>query len=322
MTLPVYPVLPGLTYSVVKAPEFNTLIMAAPNAYEVRIAQSINPVWHYELTYEFLHDFPWQTFTTVSELRTLMGFYNWQGGCGGSFLLDDPTDNSVGPALTDALDPNVPLAQLSIVNDGAGNYFSPIQRTLDGNFYEDITDLNGVIEVYANGVLQVEGTDYSIEGPGLALPSGSYMGMYLAWTAFPAAPITAQFNFYFRVRFEEDKQPFEEFFSGYWSSAVKLKTARPTSGTFVPATEDSGGGGGDVSSYASNEIPAGTIDGTNDTFILINSPLPPSTLQLFKDGLLQFQNTGGGGDYTLVGNTITFAIPPLSGVQLESFYYF
>lgn len=254
MTLPVFPTLPGLTFTVVKTPEFKTLVSAASNEYEVRLQQMTNPIWSYILIYDFLHDYFWGSFTTVSELRTLMGFFLSVGGQAGSFLFTDPDDCYVGPALVSS-SPNVPLAQLSIVTDGAGNYYSPIQRTLDGVFYEDITDLNNGITVYANGVLQVQyptsGYTYKVLGPGLALPTASYMGMYLQWNSAPTGPITAQFNYYFRVRFASDMQDFEKFLNagatgqyvagqggGYWtiggsesvngSGQLKLRTARPT----------------------------------------------------------------------------------------------
>lgn len=277
MALSVFPVLPGLTFTVVKTPSFNTLDMKSPNAYEVRISQTSNPVWTWTLIYDFMHDFPWGAFTTVSELRTMMGFFLQMSGMAGSFLFSDPDDNYVGPALISAA-PNTPLAQLSIVTDGVGNWYSPIQRTLDGVFYEDITDLNGAITVYANGVLKSLGTsagNYQVGGPGLALPTSAYMGLYLRWinavtavwlashayalndeildpaghiqkvttagtsgtqapvfndsgsttpdgagalvwtdqgyTPAPSAPITAQFNYYFRVHFDTDSIDFEKF---------------------------------------------------------------------------------------------------------------
>jgi hypothetical protein len=43
------------------------------------------------------------------------------------------------------------------------------------------------------------------------------MGMYLAWTANPAGPVTAQFNFYFRCRLEDDSMNFEQFASQIWT---------------------------------------------------------------------------------------------------------
>ena len=375
MSLAVFPSLPGLTYTIVKSPEFNTLDMKAPNAYEVRIAQTINPVWHWTFIFDFLHDFYWGQYVALTELRTLMGFFLQQGGMAGSFLYIDPDDSSVGPALSTVtwqalsmyplgfgvLDssnhwqkvtavttgisgsslpsfstsggsvtdagltwtdqgvysssgfPNAPLAQLQSINDGAGNYYSPIQSTMNGIFYEDVTDLNGGIAVYVNGTLASVGSfpgQYSVGGPGLALPSASFMGMYLQWGQFPIwiqsnyplnfeiidpaqhiqkattpgvagttiptfndsggtttdggvtwtdqglytgppTPITAQFNYYHRVRFESDAQDFEKFVgtgsaSGYaptgqgagiWtvggseaqngSGTLKLCTARP-----------------------------------------------------------------------------------------------
>ena len=89
----------------------------------------------------------------------------------------------------------------------------PIQRTLDGVFYEDITDLNGAITVYDNGVLRkpLPSIDYTVNGPGLALPTASYMGLYLKWVSEPTGPVTVQFHFYFRVRFQSDSQDFEKF---------------------------------------------------------------------------------------------------------------
>jgi hypothetical protein len=375
MSLPTFPVLPGLTYTVLKTPGFDTLVMSAPNKYEVRIQQTINPIWTYTLIYDFLHDFFWGGYSLVSELRTLMGFFNQMGGKALPFLLTDPDDYNVGPALGTfvwmastvyplgygILDssnhwqkvttagtsgssiptfnhsgsttsdgsvvwqdegggytsgfPNTFLAGLSLVNDGVGNYYSPIQRTLNGFFFEDITDLNGSIAVYNNATLATAGSgagQYTLLGPGLAIPTASYMGMYLKWNTGlsawqathsyatnaeildpsghiqkattggtsggtiptfndsggtttdggvtwtdqgynpgPVGPISAQFNFYFRVRFDTDEQDFEKFLGigsaasntiagqggGYWTiggseaqngaGTLKLTTARP-----------------------------------------------------------------------------------------------
>ena len=254
MTLPIFPTLPGLTFTVVKAPGFKTLIQSAPNEYEVRLPQTVNPIWRWTLLYDFLHDFFWGSFTTVSELRTLMGFLNGQYGQAGSFLFTDPDDNAVGPGITGVSTPNIPLAQLQVVTDGT-NYYSPIQRTLDGITYEDITDLNpsntaGSIQAYQAGTL-IATSDYSIGGPGLAVAGKSFMGLYIDWsTTAPALPVTAAVNFYFRVRFDGDSLDFEKFLNtgganflagqggGYWTiggsesqngkGTLVLRTARPT----------------------------------------------------------------------------------------------
>jgi len=128
-----------------------------------------------------------------------------------------------------------PQAQLQLVNDGAGNYYSPIQRNMGGLFLEDITDLNGALALYQNGVLVTSG--YTLMGPGLALPGYSFQGLYVKWSVIPAAPVTASFNFYFRVKCELDTQDYEEFMAGLWtiggsgskngSGQLKLMTRRP-----------------------------------------------------------------------------------------------
>ena len=188
MSLPIFPSLPGLTFTSVKTPNFSTLTEDASSGYEVRLSTYSNPIWKWQLIFDFLHDFFWGSFTTVSELRTLMGFFNAQNGSAASFLYTDPDDNYVGPALNGS-SPNAPLAQLQLVSDGAGNYYSPVQRTLDGVAFEDITDLNGAIAVYLNGTLATAGTainQYQLLGPGLAIPGYSFLGMYLKWG--PGAP--------------------------------------------------------------------------------------------------------------------------------------
>lgn len=64
------------------------------------------------------------------------------------------------------------------------------------------------------------------------------------------------------------------------------------------------------------EIPSGAINGVNTVFTLQNIPIVGSDM-VFLSGQLQ---AGGGIDYTLSGNTITFNIPPNIGEQLFVFY--
>jgi hypothetical protein len=242
MTLQVYPTLPGLTYPVLKAADFDTLLQTAANKYEVALPQTVNPIWSWQLIYDFVRDFLTPGFT-VTELRTLLDFFLYQQGQAGEFLFLDPDDNYVGPAMVNG-SPNTPLAQLQLVTDGNGNYYSPLQRTFGGLFYEDITDLNtntaaggSALAAYANGVLQTPTTNYTVGGPGLAVPGASFMGLYLQWTSQPATPITAQFNFYFRARFETDSRDMEKFVNQFWtvggseskngSGYVKLMQRRP-----------------------------------------------------------------------------------------------
>jgi len=78
-------------------------------------------------------------------------------------------------------------------------------------------------------------------------------------------------------------------------------------------------GGGGVVSFADQESPTGTIDGTNATFALAHTPNPAASLTLYRNGLLQ---KAGGQDYTLSGTAIAFvsgAIPQ-SGDTLLAWY--
>ncbi|MFL6451483.1 MAG: hypothetical protein ACJ746_27965 [Bryobacteraceae bacterium] len=55
--------------------------------------------------------------------------------------------------------------------------------------------------------------------------------------------------------------------------------------------------------FIDNEIPQGTVDGTNALFSLSNFPNPSTSLMLFVNGVLQMS----GSDYTLASNKITFS---------------
>lgn len=62
--------------------------------------------------------------------------------------------------------------------------------------------------------------------------------------------------------------------------------------------------GADLSpAFVDSETPAGTINGTNPTFTIANTPVAGS-VHLYKNGLRQ--RPGAGADYTISGSTITF----------------
>jgi hypothetical protein len=199
MTLAIYPSqIRGLTYTVLKSPAFKTLVQSAPNEYETRIPQSVNPIWTYQLIYNYLKDMPYDLLAgaIATDFDMMMDFFLSNQGENAAFLFLDPDDNSVGPAIV-AGEPNDPLALLAVVTDGQGNYYSPLQRTFGGKYYEDITDLNTDLDAggsipayYADGALQALGTDYTFPGvTGLALPNAAYMGLYIQWV--PLTPPSA-----------------------------------------------------------------------------------------------------------------------------------
>lgn len=69
--------------------------------------------------------------------------------------------------------------------------------------------------------------------------------------------------------------------------------------------------------FVYNETPTGTIDSSNVTFTLANTPNPATSLQITIQGQLQIQ----GSDYTLSGNTITMTTAPVTGVELKAVFY-
>jgi hypothetical protein len=70
--------------------------------------------------------------------------------------------------------------------------------------------------------------------------------------------------------------------------------------------------------FADAEVPLGIIDGSNRVFHLRNAPSPPESLVLTRNGLVMQRGT----DYTLAGETITFAegATPQRGDALLAWY--
>ena len=98
--------------------------------------------------------------------------------------------------------------------------YSPLQRNWAGQFLEDVTDLKTTVYpgyVWDAGTLKTLGTDYTIGGPGLAIPGYSFEGEYINWINPPTGPVTGLFQYYFRVRVESDQQDIEQFMQQLWT---------------------------------------------------------------------------------------------------------
>jgi hypothetical protein len=78
---------------------------------------------------------------------------------------------------------------------------------------------------------------------------------------------------------------------------------------------------GTTINFADSETPTGTINGTNATFTLVNSPTSTS-LHLYRNG--QRLTAGASADYQITGNTITFnaGTKPQTGDVLLADYRF
>src|SRR5271154_1908275 len=123
MSNAIYPTSPtqirALTWTVMKTATMQTIVQQSANGVTLRIAQWQNPIWHFTLLYEVLFDNPLvlNPGNSVTEYRLLQGFWLARQGQFDDFLYDDPTDDSVGPALLGGGSPN-PQAELQLVTDG------------------------------------------------------------------------------------------------------------------------------------------------------------------------------------------------------------
>jgi uncharacterized protein (TIGR02217 family) len=200
----IFPTLPGLGWSVSKTPRFQTRIQRAISGRELRVLDQPNPIWSWTLTYSMLrdeHDTRGASGPGVGydELRTLMGFFLQQQGALTPFLYDDPSDDSVA-------------AQLLGMGDGGTTVFQLV-RTMGatlpgGGFAEPVTAPNTVSAIYFDGIVQ-SASGYSVD------PT---TGLVTFASPPPAEQaVTADFTYYFRVRFSDDSADFENFLYQLWA---------------------------------------------------------------------------------------------------------
>jgi uncharacterized protein (TIGR02217 family) len=208
----IFPTLPGLGWSVSKAPRFATRIQRAVSGRELRVVDQPNPIWTWTLTYSMLrdeHDTRAASGPGVGydELRTLMGFFLQQQGAFQPFLFDDPTDDTVS-------------AQAIGTGNGSTTVFQLVRSMgvvlPGGGFAEAVTAPNAVSAIYFDGIVQIA-SGYGID------PT---TGLVTFTTPPPAAQlITADFTYYFRVRFADDTADFENFLYQLWAlKQVKLQS--------------------------------------------------------------------------------------------------
>lgn len=69
------------------------------------------------------------------------------------------------------------------------------------------------------------------------------------------------------------------------------------------------------SGFVDNETPSGTVNSSNTSFTLANTPIT-GTVKVYKNGLRQTLTT----DYTISGTTITFVTAPSTGAVLKVDY--
>lgn len=73
-----------------------------------------------------------------------------------------------------------------------------------------------------------------------------------------------------------------------------------------------------IASDHQQEVPSGTINGSNVTFTLAFTPVASASVQLYLDGILLI--SGAGNDYTISGATITMITAPALGQSIRANY--
>jgi hypothetical protein len=89
-------------------------------------------------------------------------------------------------------------------------------------------------------------------------------------------------------------------------------------GTTGPCGEGGVGSTGSGPSFVDQEVPTGSINGSNTVFSLAQPPDPPGSLQIYRNGIM----LKAGIDYTLSGTTVTFgalSVPQTGDLLLASY---
>jgi hypothetical protein len=218
MSNALFPQLAGLSWGVKRTPNFKTLLQEAANGYAVRVPLLQDPLWDFELDYEFLRD---TVMSGATELQRLVAFFLARQGAFDSFLLDlqaltqSAADSSVmGASVTPDVNLCIPLV-------------TP--------WGETVYELNGTPVLYLNGSALTSGSDYIVytaaqTATGTLNANGiAYRGCVAQLTNTPSSGsiFTLDLAWYYRVRFAQDAQEFEAFsFLLYQAQNVKLKSAR------------------------------------------------------------------------------------------------
>ncbi len=187
MSNQVFPTLPGLTWNVVRAPQWATRIQKAVSGKEFRSAWMSAPIYTFRLSYEVLREA-----ASFQEIQQLVAFFNNVRGSFDSFLYSDPNDNSI-------------TAQNFGTGNGVQTAFQ-LMRGYGGNL-EAVGQLNGAPSIYLNGVLQAAG--FTVGSNGLVtFTTAPVAGSALTWTG----------SYYYRCRFLQDTLEFNEFMNNLWEA--------------------------------------------------------------------------------------------------------
>lgn len=218
MSNSVFPALPGLAGRLTISDQFDTVVYTSSNAYEVRIPKFQDPLLRFKIEY-YLKD----GMDAEQTFEPIRSFFRARKGSAESFLLD-------ASVVTGRASDGVVTGQpLSVV----GSYYAPIIHTVSG-YDEAIYEIKTFDNLYENGVPKSVSA-YAILGSN---PKGVYNGVTcpskivhfttaLGADRAPTTPITADFHWYYRVRFAKDQLDYDGIMAQLFElNELDLVTAR------------------------------------------------------------------------------------------------
>jgi uncharacterized protein (TIGR02217 family) len=188
MSTAVLPTISTVIWAIKKTPTFSTLVQRSTSGKELRAALMSYPQWEFEMSYELLRDD-----VANNELKNMMSFFLARQGSFDNFNYLDPDDNTV-------------TTQIFGAGDGVTTTFQ-LARTFNGAFTEPVFRTVSAPSIFDNASLRTVVTHYNINAEGLVtFVTAPAAGHVLTWTG----------QFYFRVRFKDDANDFEQFMQHIW----------------------------------------------------------------------------------------------------------
>lgn len=198
------PTLPGLAWQVKKRPKFSTAIASHVSGREVRVSNYAYPIWEWEMRYEFLRADAHQ------ELQQLMGFFLARAGAFDTFLYRDPSEE------------HEVQGQLLALGDGASTKFT-LSKSYGGFTepcgYVDSSSLTVAFVPVGATLAQPQPSGWSFVSPN-----------QLVFSVPPpvGTQVRVDFTWYYRVRFGEDSQSYENFMFDLWQlQKLTLQSVKP-----------------------------------------------------------------------------------------------
>lgn len=198
------PTLPGLAWHVKKRPKFNTAIASHVSGREVRVSNYAYPIWEWEMKFEFLRA------DAHSELQQLMGFFLARAGAFDTFLYRDPSED------------NQVQDHLLAVGDGATTKFT-LTKTYGGFTepcgYVDSSSLAIRFQPSGATEAQPQTTGWTFVSPNQIV---------FAVPPPVGTSVLIDFTWYYRVRFAEDSQDYDNFMFDLWQlQKLSIQSVKP-----------------------------------------------------------------------------------------------